>query len=82
MQIEFYLFIVPLLIGGLGFFVKNLISDLRTTVTSLRTEINQMNIILVRHEGYTEKQVELLKNKVENLEKEQDFIKKLISEKK
>lgn len=41
-----------------------------------------MNIVLVKHEGRTEKETELLKNRVENLEKGQDFIKKLISEKK
>lgn len=82
MPIEVYLFIVPLLIGGLGFFLKSLISDLKTNVTSLRSEINQMNIVLVKHEGRTEKETELLKNRVENLEKGQDFIKKLISEKK
>lgn len=82
MPIEVYLFIVPLLIGGLGFFLKSLISDLKTNVTSLRSEINQMNIVLVKHEGRTEKETELLKNRVENLEKGQDFIKKLLSEKK
>lgn len=82
MPIEVYFFIVPLLIGGLGFFIKGLISDLKTTVSSLKTEINSLNIVLVKHEGKTDKEIELLKSRVLNLEKEQDFLKNLMVEKK